>query len=255
MSSAFGISDLSENVKFSFYAGGPVGGPTQPSEAIIGSADEYRRWLGDIDPGFNPAHNHLAGVDFRREMLVAVALGEVQLGTTVSIASIILVTGGITGGMAFVKYNVHHPSGIHIDPVGAPYTVVKCKKFSGFQVRFLRTDDEMPAAAETPAAAAAAFNPAAMTTLMLGEENQPTTEAIGEESPRLPTTQMLGEEGPPVTTMAIGEEMQATTQALGEESPHWTTLRFGEEGLTTLMLGEEEGGRGNPSGGNPFGGF
>lgn len=88
------------------------------------------------------------------------------------------------------------------------------------------------------------------------QPGQPTTLAVGEESPSprpapVPTTKAVGEETQTArpTTFAIGEEQpycpnpQVTTRAVGEEStpkPSPTTLRVGEESnLTTRALGEE----------------
>ncbi|HYJ83793.1 MAG TPA: hypothetical protein VEW26_13245 [Allosphingosinicella sp.] len=108
------------------------------------------------------------------------------------------------------------------------------------------------------------------TTLMLGEEGggyPPTTKMLGEEGGGLPpTTHMLGEEGGglPPTTHMLGEEgggLPPTTHMLGEEGGGLppTTQMLGEEGgglppgqaeaahkstMTTLALGEEEGGGG-----------
>jgi hypothetical protein len=100
------------------------------------------------------------------------------------------------------------------------------------------------------AAAAAVFN--RPTTMAVGEETpNPTTMATGEEDITAPTTMATGEEGGGgPTTMATGEEQTqiATTLAVGEEEPpittlavgeEGTTLRIGEEGPTTLALGEE----------------
>lgn len=51
-------------------------------------------WRGDVDPGFSRKQLE-PPVDFTREILGAVGLGEVLLGTVVSIDSIYLFTGGI----------------------------------------------------------------------------------------------------------------------------------------------------------------
>ena len=86
---------VSQNVSFTFYAGGPIGGPKEASEAIITSAEEYEKWLGNIDKKYQPLHDYLGGVDFEREMLIGIALGTVQLGTTASVASILMSGGGV----------------------------------------------------------------------------------------------------------------------------------------------------------------
>lgn len=222
----FGLEPLSRNVPFTPYAGGPTGGPRQPSEALIASADEYQRWLGDIDPGFHPTHNHLNGVDFNREVLVAIGLGQIQLGTTVSVDSITLITGGIMGGTAFINYQVHQSS-VLIEPVAEPFTVVKCKKFSGYQLRFLRHDESnTPSDATHQPPTAGGYR---LTSMYVGEE------AV--------TTETVGEEGPGLTTFLVGEE-----------GGNLTTLRLGEEGLTTRIAGEEDP-AGTPTSGSPFGGF
>ena len=185
---------LSHYVPFTVYASGPLGGPKKRAEAVFTNADEYRLWLGDIDPGFNPGHKHLDGVDFSKEVLIAVGLGDVNLGTTVSINSIELASGGVAGGSAFVRYSVHHPAGRVSQIIADPYVVVKCAAFSGFDVKFLRIDSP----------------PAGLTTMMVGEEGSPPL-----------TTLRLGEEGPvtdPRLDDPIGSPAGAlTTQALGEE--------------------------------------
>ena len=87
------------------------------------------------------------------------------------------------------------------------------------------------------------------TTMAVGEESGggPTTMALGEEDITTPTTMVTGEEGGGPTTMAVGEEdvrvaatmpPPITTLAVAEEAVA-TTLRFGEEGLTTFAVGEE----------------
>jgi hypothetical protein len=88
---------------------------------------------------------------------------------------------------------------------------------------------------------ASQFSSGQFTTHIAGEEN-PTTEAIGEEHPTTliageenPTTQAVGEEHP--TTLPVGEE-HPTTLAVGEEHP--TTTLLGEEHVTTFIVGEEQ---------------
>lgn len=132
--------DLTQRIPLIPYAQGVDGGPRLPSEAIITSADSYRRWLGDIDPGFNPQHNILDGVDFSREFLVGIAIGESSRGTSVSLnKEVILTLGGIMGGTATITYTVVPP--FQPPQVSArPYCVARCQHFSGFNVRFIRRD-------------------------------------------------------------------------------------------------------------------
>ena len=133
--------DLGIALEFSLYAANTVGGPKKAKQSVLTSPSEYNVWLGDIDPGFSPSHNHLQGVDFTKEILIAIGTGELLLGTTISVETIYLNTAGFMGGQAFVKYTVHHPSGTRIQINGAPYAVVKCNAFSGYGVTYLRTDE------------------------------------------------------------------------------------------------------------------
>lgn len=86
-------------------------------------------------------------------------------------------------------------------------------------------------------AAAATFGGPPITTLAVGEEAVPTTLRLGEEGGGGTTTMAA-------TTLDIGEESQTlraaqTTLAIGEEDPNPTTLAVGEEGPTTQAVGEE----------------
>ena len=86
-----------------------------------------------------------------------------------------------------------------------------------------------------------------ISTLAVGEETVFSTARIGEETTQIagenhPTTLVVGEEATQIageaTTLRYGEE-HLTTPPYGEE--HLTTLRYGEEGVihTTFLLGEE----------------
>jgi hypothetical protein len=246
---------VSQNVSFTFYAGGPIGGPKEASEEIITSAEEYKKWLGDIDKKYQPLHDHLGGVDFDREMLVGIALGTVQLGTTVSVASI-LTSGGGAGPLAwtFISYLVYDP-GPAIEPVGEPYAVVKCRKFNPGNVRFQRFDVK----GEGPATAAIApEKPPHISTLKDGEETIFTTLSLGEEDPitdragegpstleygeeTVFSTLGIGEEDPPVIMDIAGEDKPPVTKKEGEAPPHISTFEFGEETVfSTLAVGEED---------------
>ena len=80
------------------------------------------------------------------------------------------------------------------------------------------------------------------TTMATGEEGGgPTTMATGEEDITAPTTMATGEESGGPTTMATGEEEARVGATFG--GPPITTLAVGEEAVyTTLRLGEEGGG-------------
>lgn len=74
-----------------------------------------------------------------------------------------------------------------------------------------------------------------------------TTAAIGEESPAGGD----GDEG--MTTLMIGEEQLPEEEAPAKPAP--PTKKSGEEAVTTLALGEESPGKGGGRGGGPFGRF
>lgn len=135
-------NDLGADVPFVVYESQLDFGPKRINTSVISTSDEYKLWKGDIDPGFSRKKSDPA-LDFSREMLIAVGIGEVLLGTSVSVDSIYLFTAGIMGGHAFVHYSVHPPSGIQREIIGAPYTIVKCPVFSGYNVHFLRADSLM----------------------------------------------------------------------------------------------------------------
>ena len=245
---------IPQNVSFTFYAGGPIGGPKEASEEIITSAEEYKKWLGDIDKKFQPLHDYLGGVDFDREMLVGIALGTVQLGTTASVASIVMTGGGAGPTSTFISYLVFE-SDLLIDPVGEPYVVVKCRKFNPGNVHFQRFDVKGDG---PPTAAIAPEKPPHISTLKDGEETIFTTLALGEEDPitdrvgegpstleygeeTVFSTLGIGEEDPPVITDIAGEDKPPVTKKEGEAPPHISTFEFGEETVfSTLAVGEED---------------
>jgi hypothetical protein len=132
------LEEPSGAIEFTVYESGSTGGPETPSETVIDSAIGYRKWRGDIDPGFDPNSNQLEGVDFEHEMLVAIALGDVNPENTIEVTSISVMVGGIMDNVAFVDYTVRHrPSPLPTRET--PYMVVKCRSV-GYRVIFSRTD-------------------------------------------------------------------------------------------------------------------
>lgn len=225
-----------------------TGGPQVVINEVIDDADELKEYADSCKTDGDNIRNQQ--VDFKKERLIAVAIGERPTsGFEVEIVAVTQVTGGFVGLQTIVSYVERAPRGPAGQMLTYPHHIVRAKNVMGVVIyrRISEGTPVFPGAPQTFAAPAAA--PADFTTLAVGEEDPPiTTLAVGEEEPRL-TTMRAGEEGP---TLFRPGEHGTTVWSPWEEN--LTTMRFGEEGVPSDPRLEDPFGS-SGGGGGPFGGF
>jgi hypothetical protein len=198
-------------------------GPAHPVSEVLHTQEELDEYIATTQDKQKPKH----AVAFPEERAIAVALGtRPHGGYHVEIIAVVQETGGFVGVQHHVLYVEQVPHGPATDMMMYPQHVVRVRGLGGI-VSFRQVPDSI------------GHSLYALTGALLGGGSrvapQPTTLAVGEETPPPPT---LAAEKATLTTLALGEETPPTAQ-YGEQP---TTLALGEEGqLTTLMVGEEHG--------------
>jgi hypothetical protein len=119
------------DIEFTTVAQGEYDGPHTAKEEVIRSLDDYSAFF-DGSPPNNP------DVDWEKEVILAVALGERRSGGySVEITKIILHLVGIRQGFNDISYVETTPSGITTDALTYPYHAVKCQR-EGSRYAFIK---------------------------------------------------------------------------------------------------------------------